>query len=75
MQNKLQYFYTPIMEGIISLHNDIMGIIVFITIFVMWMLGRTLYLFDESKNVKSLHIVHGTTIELLWTIIPIIIME
>lgn len=65
---------TPIMEGIISLHNDIMGIIVFITIFVTWMLGRTLYLFDESKNAKSLHIVHGTTIELLWTIIPSFIL-
>lgn len=33
---------TPIMEGIISLHNDVMGIIVFITIFVCWMLARTL---------------------------------
>jgi heme/copper-type cytochrome/quinol oxidase subunit 2 len=41
---------TPIMEGIISLHNDVMGIIVFITIFVTWMLVRTLYLFDETNN-------------------------
>jgi cytochrome c oxidase subunit 2 len=65
---------TPIMEGIISLHNDIMGIIVFIIIFVTWMLGRTLYLFDECKNLKPLPIVHGTTIELLWTIIPSFIL-
>ena len=65
---------TPIMEGIISLHNDIMGIIVFITIFVTWMLARTLYLFDESKNSKALPIVHGTTIELLWTILPSFIL-
>jgi len=65
---------TPIMEGIISLHNDIMGIIVFITIFVTWMLARTLYLFDESKNATPLYIVHGTTIELLWTILPSFIL-
>ena len=65
---------TPIMEGIISLHNDIMGIIVFITIFVTWMLVRTLYLFDESKNATPLPIVHGTTIELLWTILPSFIL-
>ena len=41
---------TPIMEGIIGLHNDVMGIIVFITVFVCWMLARTLYLFDARKN-------------------------
>ena len=38
------------MEGIISLHNDVMGIIVFITVFVMWMLFRTVSLFHEDKN-------------------------
>lgn len=65
---------TPIMEGIISLHNDIMAIIVFIVIFVSWMLARTLYLFDESKNSTPIPIVHGTTIELLWTILPSFIL-
>jgi len=65
---------TPIMEGIISLHNDVMGIIVFITIFVCWMLARTLYLFTEDKNATPLHIVHGTTIELAWTILPSFIL-
>ena len=33
-QMTFQEAATPIMEGIISLHNDVMGIIVFITIFV-----------------------------------------
>jgi cytochrome c oxidase subunit 2 len=65
---------TPIMEGIISLHNDIMGIIVFIMIFVSWMLLRTLYLFNIKKNKISSPIVHGTTIELLWTILPSFIL-
>jgi cytochrome c oxidase subunit 2 len=65
---------TPIMEGIISLHNDVMGIIVFITIFVCWMLFRTVYLFHEDKNATPLPIVHGTTIELAWTILPSFIL-
>jgi cytochrome c oxidase subunit 2 len=65
---------TPIMEGIISLHNDIMGIIVFIMIFVSWMLIRTLFLFNFKKNAISSPIVHGTTIELLWTILPAFIL-
>jgi cytochrome c oxidase subunit 2 len=73
-QMTFQEAATPIMEGIISLHNDVMGIIIFITIFVSWMLARTLYLFDASKNKKSQPIVHGTTIELLWTILPSFIL-
>jgi cytochrome c oxidase subunit 2 len=65
---------TPIMEGIISLHNDIMCIIVFITIFVSWMLARVIYLFEAKKNATALPIVHGTLIELLWTILPSFIL-
>jgi cytochrome c oxidase subunit 2 len=73
-QMTFQEAATPIMEGIISLHNDVMGIIVFITIFVCWMLARALYLFSEDKNPTPQHIVHGTTIELAWTILPSFIL-
>ena len=73
-QMSFQEAATPIMEGIISLHNDVMGLIVFITIFVCWMLFRTLYLFTADKNPTPQHIVHGTTIELAWTILPSFIL-
>jgi cytochrome c oxidase subunit 2 len=62
-QMNFQEAATPIMEGIISLHNDVMGIIIFITLFVCWMLARTIYLFHEDRNATPLPIVHGTTIE------------
>ena len=65
---------TPTMEGIINLHNDIMAIITFIAVFVCWMLARTIYLFDASKNKVPSKVVHGTTIELVWTIVPSIIL-
>jgi cytochrome c oxidase subunit 2 len=65
---------TPTMEGIINLHNDIMAIIWFVGIFVCWMLFRTLYLFDSSKNAVASKMVHGTTIELVWTIVPSLIL-
>lgn len=65
---------TPTMEGIINLHNDLMAIITFIAIFTIWMLGRTLYLFDSSRNKTASKIVHGTTIELVWTIVPSLIL-
>jgi cytochrome c oxidase subunit 2 len=65
---------TPTMEGIINLHNDIMAIIIFIAVFVMWMMGRTMWLFTADKNPNPSKVVHGTTIELVWTIVPSIIL-
>jgi cytochrome c oxidase subunit 2 len=65
---------TPTMEGITNLHNDIMAIIIFVAVFVMWMMGRTLYLFDSSMNKFPSKTVHGTTIELVWTIVPSLIL-
>jgi len=42
---------TPIMEGIISFHNDLMFFIVAITIFVLWMIIRCIAIFiDNSEN-------------------------
>ena len=57
-----------------NLHNDIMAIITFIAVFVMWMLARALYLFDASNNKVASNVVHGTTIELVWTIVPSLIL-
>ena len=65
---------TPAMEGIISFHNDLMGIITFIGFFTFWMLFRTIYLFQASKNEEASTVVHGTTIELIWTIVPSLIL-
>jgi len=65
---------TPAMEGITNLHNYLMAIIIFVAVFVMWMMGRTLYLFDSSLNKIPSKTVHGTTIELVWTIVPSLIL-
>ena len=65
---------TPTMEGIVNLHNDIMAIITFIAIFTGWMLFRTVYLFSADKVKVASKQVHGTTIELIWTIVPSLIL-
>lgn len=41
---------TPIMEGIINFHNDLMFFIVIITIFVLWMLVRCIMIFQAPTN-------------------------
>ena len=61
---------TPIMEGIIDLHHDICFFMIMILIFVIWMLARTLYHFQYTKNPIPEKIIHGTAIEILWTVTP-----
>nr|YP_008816160.1 cytochrome c oxidase subunit 2 [Roya obtusa]YP_009755748.1 cytochrome c oxidase subunit 2 [Roya anglica]AGZ90369.1 cytochrome c oxidase subunit 2 [Roya obtusa]QIQ22987.1 cytochrome c oxidase subunit 2 [Roya anglica] len=65
---------TPMMQGIIDLHHDIMFFITIIITFVLWMLVRVLWHFHYKKNPIPQRFVHGTTIEIIWTIIPSIIL-
>lgn len=65
---------TPIMEGIINLHHDLMFFICVISIFVSWMLGRTLWHFEQSQNPVPSSLTHGTLIEMIWTVTPAIIL-
>jgi len=65
---------TPIMQGIIDLHHDIFFFMVVILVFVIWMLARTLYHFRQSKNPVPEKILHGTVIEIAWTVTPSLIL-
>nr|YP_009490376.1 cytochrome c oxidase subunit 2 [Gracilaria edulis]AWH62509.1 cytochrome c oxidase subunit 2 [Gracilaria edulis] len=65
---------TPIMEGIINLHHDLMYFICIIFIFVSWMLVRTLWHFENTQNIRPSSLTHGTLIEIIWTITPACIL-
>ena len=68
---------TPVMEGIINLHHDLMFFIVFIFFFVSVVLARTLMMFsyDEAKkDSPNRLVVHGTAIEIIWTVVPSLIL-
>ena len=65
---------TPVMQGIIDLHHDIMFFMFVILVFVLWMLSRTLYHFHQSRNPIPEKIIHGTTIEIAWTVAPSLIL-
>lgn len=41
---------TPVMEGIVDLHHDICFFLIVILVFVLWMLSRTLFYFNQSRN-------------------------
>lgn len=65
---------TPIMEGIINFHNHIMFFLVVIGFFVMWLLGRCLMLYSEDTNSEVDNFTHSTTLEIVWTVVPAIIL-
>lgn len=65
---------TPVMEGIIVLHHDLLFILTIIGFAVGWILFKTTYLFFHKKNPMPSQITHGTTIEVIWTITPSIIL-
>lgn len=65
---------TPMMQGIMDLHHDIFFFLILILVFVLWILVRALWHFHYKKNPIPQRIVHGTTIEILWTIFPSIIL-
>lgn len=65
---------TPMMQGIIDLHQDIFFFAIIILVFVLWMLLRSLWHFYSRNNPIPERIVHGTTIEIVWTVVPSIIL-
>nr|YP_009674837.1 cytochrome c oxidase subunit 2 [Fossombronia foveolata]QDE12793.1 cytochrome c oxidase subunit 2 [Fossombronia foveolata]QIA59924.1 cytochrome c oxidase subunit 2 [Fossombronia cristula] len=65
---------TPMMQGIIDLHHDIFFFLIVILIFALRMLVRALWHFHYKRNPIPERIVHGTTIEIIRTIFPSIIL-
>jgi cytochrome c oxidase subunit 2 len=61
---------SPIAEGIIRFHHDLMFILVLVSVFVAWMMGRCVMHFSQSVNPTPSKVVHGTRIEVVWTRIP-----
>lgn len=64
---------SPQMEAIIELHNYIMFYLIVILFAVMYIMISTLYNYVGNKF-SYVYLVHGTLIELIWTITPALIL-
>jgi cytochrome c oxidase subunit 2 len=63
------------MANIIWMHNDIlMPIVTVITLFVLLLLIIVVVRFNARSNPNPSRTTHNTTVEVLWTIIPILIL-
>jgi cytochrome c oxidase subunit 2 len=65
---------SPVMEGIVVLHHDLFFVMTIVGIIVGWLLIRTTFAFHHTKNPIASQITHGTTIEIVWTITPSLIL-
>jgi len=65
---------TPVLEGIIYFHNDLWFFLIIISTLVFWMLFRCIFVYSNTKNITPSKIVHGTLIEIIWTIIPAVVL-
>lgn len=65
---------SPVMEDIQSFHNLLLWIITLITIFVLALMVYVMVRFRRSANPNPSNFTHNTTVEVLWTVIPVIIL-
>lgn len=70
----MQPAFSPVKEQIISLHTMILWIITIITLFVAGLLGWVVYRYDRKRNPNPSRTSHNTLIEVVWTVIPVLIL-
>jgi len=70
-------FQTPAtvgMERINDFHNLLLIIITCITVFVLGLLIYVMVRFNERANPKPSRLTHSTVLEVLWTVLPIVVL-
>ena len=71
----LQDAATPVMEGITWMHDSVLlPIITVITLLVLGLLVIVMVRFNARSNPTPSRTTHNTTVEVLWTVVPIVIL-
>jgi cytochrome c oxidase subunit 2 len=65
---------TPVMENIEWFHERLLWLIVAITLFVLALLVIVMVRFNAKANPVPSRTTHNTLIEVLWTLVPVVIL-
>lgn len=65
---------TPVAEGMIFFHNYLVFFLVFIGSFVFWLLYQIVVNFNSDVHPISKKFTHSSILEIVWTIVPAIIL-
>ena len=70
----LQPAVSPVASQINDFHNLLLYIIIAIAVFVVVLLGYVMWRFSAKRNPTPSKTSHNTMIEVIWTVIPVIIL-
>jgi len=73
-QTGFQRSFSPVMDGIESLHTGVLWLITIITLFVGALLLTVMLKFNRKANPTPSQTSHHTGLEIAWTVIPILIL-
>jgi len=73
-QITFQEAVTPIAEQIHWLHDYVNVIIFAITVFVLALMLWVMWRFSEKRNPEPSRTTHNTAVEVMWTVIPVLIL-
>ena len=65
---------TPVMEAVVQLHDKLLWIITIISVFVLGLLVYVIVRFNEKRNPTPSRTTHNTTLEVLWTVVPVLVL-
>ena len=65
---------TPIMEGIVEFHNHLMFFVILIATLISWLVVISFYYYYEKFQTKSEMFTHSTYLEVIWTVVPAVIL-
>jgi len=73
-QMGLQPAASPVMEDVVALHGDLLIVITGVAGLVMGLLGFVMWRFSARRNPTPALWRHHTLLEILWTVVPIVIL-
>src|SRR5215472_3121395 len=65
---------TPVKDRLSAFHDELLIIITLITIFVLGLLVYVIWRFNQQRNPVPSRTSHNTVIEMLWTVVPVLIL-
>ena len=73
-QHGMQDAVTDVAEQIVWFHDFVNVIIIAVAVFVLILLAIIVFRFNERANPTPSRTTHNTTLEILWTVVPVLIL-
>jgi len=65
---------SPIMQRVLDFNNPLMVVITLIVLFVLALLGWVIIRYNSRRNPVPSRTTHNTMVEVLWTVVPVLIL-